>query len=95
MRPWIAAIALVALATPALTTAALAQPAPRPEPNRLPTTWTELDQPLSALLDDGWRIIAMTGPGFTLEKRGKFVLCQIFPSSSRRPEATSQCHALN
>ncbi|EHL97897.1 hypothetical protein HMPREF9946_03882 [Acetobacteraceae bacterium AT-5844] len=85
---------IVALALLALPATAMAQ-AQRVEPNRLPTTWTEIDQPLNAMLDDGWRIIAMTGPGFTLERRGKFALCQVFPASGRRPETTSECHGLN
>jgi len=94
------ALATLALAT-AFTGAALAQqparPAERPQPLRLPTSWNKIDQPLDALLNDGWRIVAMTGPGFTLEKRGKYVLCQVLPAGGMggRAETLSECHGLN
>jgi hypothetical protein len=100
MHKRIAALATLAVGT-CLTGAALAQqpprPAERPQPLRLPTTWEKVEQPLDALLNDGWRIVAMTGPGFTLEKRGKYVLCQLLPAGgmSSRAETLSECHGLN
>jgi hypothetical protein len=52
---------------------------------------------MDALLDAGWRIVAMTGPGFTLEQRGKYLLCELRPPGGLRGNgpATSECHRLN
>jgi hypothetical protein len=61
------------------------------------TKWEAVDQPLSALLDGGYKIIAMTAGIFTLEKDGKYILCELRPAGglSGNKDATSECHKLN
>jgi hypothetical protein len=36
------------------------------------TTWEAVDQPMSALLNDGHRIVSAMCPSFTLERNGKY-----------------------
>ncbi|MBO1081222.1 hypothetical protein [Roseomonas haemaphysalidis] len=85
-----ASLALLCAALPAWAQA----PAP---PARPVTVWTEIDQPMSALLNGGHRIVAAMGPSFTLEKGGKYVVCEIRPAGgmSSRRETTSECHGVN
>ena len=66
-------------------------------PTRPVTVWTDIDQPMSALLNGGHRVVAATGPLFTLEKGGKYVVCEIRPAGgmSGRRETTSECHGVN
>ena len=82
----------------------VAAPAPAPAqaqapaaPTRPVTVWTDIDQPMSALLNGGHRVVAATGPLFTLEKGGKYVVCEIRPAGgmSGRRETTSECHGVN
>lgn len=84
--------ALLLLAAPAWAQA----PAPT-APSRPVTVWTAIDQPLSALLNGGYRIVAAMGPTFTLEKGGKYVLCELRPAGGMggRRETTSECHGIN
>lgn len=86
---------LAALLLPLAAAPALAQ-APSPPPRPV-TAWTEIDQPMSALLNGGYRVVAAMGPSFTLEKGGKYVACEIRPAGgmSSRRETTSECHGLN
>ncbi|BAU92001.1 hypothetical protein MPPM_3396 [Methylorubrum populi] len=66
-------------------------------PPRLPTTWEALDQSMSALLNGGHRIVSATGPSFTLERQGRYVVCEVRPPGGLRgnAEATSTCHRVN
>ncbi|MFC0407463.1 hypothetical protein [Roseomonas elaeocarpi] len=88
------ALLLAAPAGPSLAQAPAQAPAAPPRPA---TTWEAVDQPLNALLDGGYRIVAMTGPGFTLEKGGKYLLCEVRTPGGMRGSATatSECHRLN
>ncbi len=60
------------------------------------TLFRELDQPLQALLNDGWQITGMAGNlggiGYVLHKEGRWVTCQLI---SRREDTRSRCMALN
>lgn len=89
-RPILAACLLPILGLPAHAQAPAAPP-------RQTTTWEVVPQPLSALLDGGYRIVAMTGPAFVLEKSGRYVLCEVRPAGGMRggAETTSECHRLN
>ncbi|WP_043838456.1 hypothetical protein [Muricoccus aerilatus] len=81
-----------------VTTAALKAQTPAPAaPPRPVTTWEAVDQPMSALLNGGHRIISATGPSFTLERSGKYVACEVRPAGGMRgtAETTSQCYRLN
>lgn len=71
-------------------------PAPT-APLRLATTWDAVDQPMSALLNGGFRLVSATGPSFTLERGGKYVVCEVRPAGGLRgtPETTSTCHRVN
>lgn len=91
MRRPVAVLALLPFAS-AQAQAIVPEAPPRPA-----TTWEAVAQPLSALLNGGYQIVAMTGPGFTLEKGGKYVLCEVRPASGFRgsTETTSECHRLN
>ncbi|WP_246689361.1 hypothetical protein [Methylobacterium sp. WL19] len=52
---------------------------------------------MSVLLNGGHRIVSAMGPSFTLERGGKYVVCEIRPAGGMRgtPETTSTCHRLN
>lgn len=80
-----------------LFAAASAQAQAPAAPTRPVTVWTDIDQPMSALLNGGHRVVAATGPLFTLEKGGKYVVCEIRPSGGMtgRRETTSECHGVN
>ncbi|MEH3147716.1 MAG: hypothetical protein PGN34_20765 [Methylobacterium frigidaeris] len=91
---------LLALVLPVLAGgSALAQgtASPPASPPRPPTTWEAVDQPMSALLNGGYRIVSATGPSFTLERQGKYVVCEVRPAGGMRgtPETTSTCHRVN
>jgi len=77
-------------ALPALAQAPSAPPRPA-------TTWEAVDQPMSALLNGGHRIVAAAGPSFTLERNGKYVACEVRPAGGARgaAETTSECRRLN
>jgi len=79
--------------------AALAQaPGPAPAaPARPATMWEEVEQPMSALLNGGHRIVSAMGPTFTLERNGKYVACEVRPAGGMRGtrETTSECRRLN
>jgi hypothetical protein len=66
-------------------------------PTRPVTVWTDIDQPMSALLNGGHRVVTASGPLFTLEKGGKYVVCEIRPAGGMggRRETTSDCHGIN
>lgn len=68
-----ALVLLVLAGIPA--TSARAQTPPSAAPPRLPTTWEAIDQSMSALLNGGHRIVSATGPSFTLERQGTYVVC--------------------
>ena len=88
---------LLTLLLSAVVTPLQAQtPAPAAPPRPV-TTWEALDQPMSALLNGGHRIVSAMGPSFTLERNGKYVACEVRPAGGMRgtPETTSQCHRLN
>jgi hypothetical protein len=78
-------------------TSARAQTPPPAAPPRLPTTWETIDQSMSALLNGGHRIVSATGPSFTLERQGKYVVCEVRPPGGLRgnAEATSTCYRVN
>ena len=81
-----------------VTTAALKAQTPAPAaPPRPVTTWEAVDQPMSALLNGGHRIVSAFGPSFTLERNGKYVACEVRPAGGMRGarETTSECHRLN
>jgi hypothetical protein len=88
------AIALVLTLAGSLAMPAFAQTKPAPRPT---TTWEPVEQPLNALLNGGYKIIAMTGPSFTLEKDGKYILCDVRSSGSGNlgDQACSECYRLN
>lgn len=72
------------------------QPSRPAAPPRPTTTWDFVDQPVSALLNGGYRVAAMSGPALTLEKDGKYLLCEIRPAGfGGTAQATSECHRLN
>jgi hypothetical protein len=91
-----AAMALL-LAAPLRAQAPSPAASARPAPPRPETTWEPVEQPMDALLNAGWRIVAMTGPGFTLEQRGKYLFCELRPPGGLRGNgpATSECHRMN
>ncbi|MBP0494257.1 hypothetical protein [Roseomonas indoligenes] len=66
-------------------------------PQRPATMWEDVDQPMSALLNGGHRIVSSMGPSFTLERNGKYVACEVRPAGGMRGarETTSECHRLN
>ena len=61
------------------------------------TTWITVNQSLTELLDSGYKINSSMGPAMTLEKDGKYILCEIHPNtfSSDQNGASSACHAIN
>ncbi|MDJ0390705.1 hypothetical protein QMO56_21550 [Roseomonas sp. E05] len=72
------------------------QPSRPATPPRPATTWDFVEQPVSALLNGGYRVAAMSGPALTLEKDGKYLLCEIRPAGfGGTAQATSECHRLN
>ncbi|TXN33560.1 hypothetical protein FV220_02160 [Methylobacterium sp. WL19] len=66
-------------------------------PPRPTTVWVPVEEPMSVLLNGGHRIVSAMGPSFTLERGGKYVVCEIRPAGGMRgtPETTSTCHRLN
>lgn len=60
------------------------------------TVWVPVEEPMSVLLNRGHRIVSAIGPSFTLERGGKYVICEIRPAGgmSGTPETTSTCHRL-
>ncbi|MCR0985081.1 hypothetical protein [Roseomonas populi] len=66
-------------------------------PTRPVTMWEDVDQPMSALLSGGHRIVSAMGPSFKLERNGKYVTCEVRPAGGMRGtrETTSECHRLN
>ncbi|MDP4026906.1 hypothetical protein Q8W71_30400 [Methylobacterium sp. NEAU 140] len=66
-------------------------------PPRLATTWEAVEQPMSALLNGGHWIVSATGPSFTLERGGKYVVCEVRPAGGMRgaPGPTSTCYRVN
>ncbi len=93
-----AAALLLAAATPlaAQPSAQSSAQAPAPPP-RPATTWEVIDQPMSALLNGGHRIVSAAGPSFTLERDGKYVSCEVRPAGGMggRRETVSECRRLN
>ncbi|MFJ7440139.1 hypothetical protein ACIQW5_21020 [Methylorubrum thiocyanatum] len=89
-------LALVLGPLAGLPARAQGQGAPAPPP-RLATTWEAVDQPMSALLNGGQRIVSATGPSFTLERGGKYVVCEVRPAGGMRgaPDTTSTCYRVN
>jgi len=90
------------LATPLLLLAAAPLRAQAPgaapaTPSRPVTMWEEVDQPMSALLNGGHRIVSAMGPSFTLERNGKYVACEVRAAGGMRGtrETTSECRRLN
>ena len=71
-------------------------PAPATPPRPV-TIWEAVDQPMSALLNGGHRIVSAKGPSFTLERNGKYVACGLRPAGGMcsTAETTSQCYRLN
>lgn len=90
------ALVLLALAGVSVEPAQ-AQTPPPASPPRLPTTWEAIDQSMSALLNGGHRIVSATGPSFTLERQGKYTVCEVRPPGGLRgnAEATSTCYRVN
>lgn len=66
-------------------------------PSRPATTWVPVEEPMSALLNGGHRLVSAFGPSFTLERGGKYVVCEVRPAGGMRgaPETTSTCHRVN
>ncbi|KQP40072.1 hypothetical protein ASF49_21460 [Methylobacterium sp. Leaf104] len=66
-------------------------------PPRPATTWVPVEEPMSALLNGGHRIVSASGPSFTLERGGKYVVCEVRTAGGMRgtAETTSTCHRLN
>jgi hypothetical protein len=66
-------------------------------PPRLATTWEAVEQPMSALLNGGHRIVSATGPSFTLERGGKYVVCEVRPAGGMRgaSDTISTCSRVN
>jgi len=60
------------------------------------TLFQELEQPLEALLNEGWQIVDMAGNlggiGYLLHREGKWITCQVI---SRREDTRSRCMAMN
>ena len=97
-RPATLLLLLLAASAPGQVQAQVQTPPQAPgAPTRPVTVWTDIDQPMSALLNGGHRVVAATGPVFTLEKGGKYVVCEIRPAGgmSGRRETTSDCHGVN
>ena len=100
LRACLAAAACVVMAD-----LAMAQPPGSSSPNVpvvLPpgfhsTTWITVGQSLTELLDSGYKINSSMGPAMTLEKDGKYILCEIHPNmfTSDQNGASSACHAIN
>ncbi len=90
-------LALVAVLSLPVAAPLRAQGTAPATPPRPATTWEAVDQPMSALLNGGHRIVSAMGPSFTLERNGKYVACEIRPAGGMRgaAETTSQCHRLN
>ncbi|WP_458095608.1 hypothetical protein [Roseomonas sp. WA12] len=93
-RSALLALPLLLLAAPLHAQAPAQGPAASPRPA---TMWEDVDQPMSALLNGGHRIISAFGPSFTLERNGKYVACEVRPAGGMRGarETTSECHRLN
>ncbi|KQP85337.1 hypothetical protein ASF60_21855 [Methylobacterium sp. Leaf113] len=66
-------------------------------PPRPATTWITIEEPMSTLLNGGHRIVSASGPSFTLERGGKYVVCEVRPAGGMRgaAETTSTCHRVN
>ena len=81
---------LILTAGPAFAQAPVAPPRPA-------TTWVPVEEPMSALLNGGHRIVSASGPSFTLERGGKYVVCEVRPAGGMRgtSETTSTCHRVN
>jgi len=92
MRPSLARplLPLLLAAGPALAQGPAAPPRPA-------TVWVPVEEPMSALLNGGHRLVSASGPSFVLERGGKYVVCEVRPAGGMRatPETTSTCHRLN
>jgi len=95
LRSALLAVSVLSLAAAPLQ--ARAQGAAPAAPPRPVTTWEDVDQPMSSLLNGGHRIVSAMGPTFTLERNGKYVACEVRPAGGMRGtrETTSECHRLN
>jgi hypothetical protein len=75
---------------------ALAQQPPRIQSQRTPTTITPMAQSLTALLNDGWTIVAANGVwSFTLYKSPKWAFCGVDRGTMSDRAPTSECFLLN
>lgn len=81
---------LILVAGPAVAQAPAVPPRPA-------TTWVPVEEPMSALLNGGHRVVSASGPSFTLERGGKYVVCEVRPAGGMRgaAETTSTCHRVN
>jgi hypothetical protein len=98
LRSAFLALSLLSIAAAPLRAQAPPVQAPGPAaPPRPVTAWEDVDQPMSALLNGGHRIVSAMGPTFTLERNGKYVACEVRPAGGMRGarETTSECHRLN
>lgn len=76
-----------------------------PDPNSRATEWAPVDKSLTALLDEGWKIISfndyqtemfsqnVSAYTFILSNGGKYILC--FIENPEINNANSKCRALN
>ena len=72
-------------------------------PHRVPTTFEPVDTSLSYLLNGGAKLVAsgigMSGPGVTVVKDGKYIICSIVSESGMMDSAghapRSECYQIN